>query len=356
MSLSGIGAQRGYSARQMLESALRRAGIPPNKWTSEIIDIAYDVMNLMLDDMLNLGIQLWGREQIILPLYANRNEVPTPINTSLIISTSQRTLTRVTPLLPFSDNGGDPLGAFDDDFATACTQLTANGAIGTVFDGMFQVSCVGILFNRPGTFGIFYEYSVDGGVTWVSIDSADITILTDDNTWVWKDIEGVPPTANAFRIRSLSVVPLSVAELYIGGNPTDIPMGVWSLDEWNAMPVKETPGPPWNWYQQRNLDSPVLFLWPMPNDAARYLSLVCWRRRYLDQVTSMTQSLDISRRWNEACTASLARRLCAELPEAQYGRMGDLSNAETQSLMLAAAEERDPAPIRYNPGLQVYRF
>jgi hypothetical protein len=120
------------------------------------------------------------------------------------------------------------------------------------------------------------------------------------------------------------------------------------------MVAKNTPGVPFNWYQQRDLDAPVLYVWPMPNDQCKYYQLVVWRRRYLDQVTGMTQSLDLSRRWYEAMTASLARRLCRSVPEADMGRYSMLSTEESAAIMLAVGEERDPAPMRYNPGLDVY--
>jgi hypothetical protein len=37
-------------------------------------------------------------------------------------------------------------------------------------------------------------------------------------------------------------------------------------------------------------------------------------------------------------------------------RFQALNQAESQAMSLAAGEERDPAPMRYNPGLEVYRF
>lgn len=356
MSLSGsnTGALRPFTARHMLELALKRAGISPNKWTAEIIDTSYDIMNIMLDEMLNLGIQLWGRDRIILPLYQNRNQVTCPLGTSVIISTNQRYLQRAEVINPFTTEGGTAAFAFDDDFDTACAQNTPNGSIGAYFSTPTQITTIGILFDAPGEFGIFYEYSLDDGATWTAADSADVTVPAGSQMWLWRDISGVGQVTG-WRIRSVSADNLSVAELYFGNNPTEIPLGPWSLDDWNAMTTKNTPGVPWNWYQDRQLDTPVLYVWPMPDDTAKYYQLVCWRRRYLDQVTSMTQTLDISRRWNEAITASLARRLCLGIPEADMSRLGILQQAESQAMQLAIGEERDPAPMRYNPGLGVYR-
>lgn len=355
MATSGSNTGLPYTARQVLELALRRAGIVPARFTSEIVDLAFDEFNIMLSEMLNLGMQLWGRDRIIIPLYQNINMVPCPLGTSLVLTTNQRSMMRPDVVTPFSTNGGTAANAFDDNFNTSCTQSSANGSIGAHYTTNTQITTVGILFDASGTFEIHYEYTLDGS-TWIEADEYTVTIAITSpvQEWIWRDIEGTPP-AEGWRVRSVSTDILSVAELYFGNNPTEIPMGVWSLDDWNAMPVKDTPGAPWNWYQQRDLNTPILYVWPRPDDTAKYYQLVCWRRRYLDQLTAMTQTLDVSRRWNEAVTASLARRLCRSLPEADMNRYPMLSQEEGSALTLAVGEERDPSPVRFNPGLGVYR-
>lgn len=353
MSTSGsnTGALRAYTARQMMEEALRRAGVTPDRYTSEIAEIALDQYNLMLDEMLNLGIQLWARDRIILPLYERKNMVQCPLGTSVVISLNQRYMSRPAVVDPVTDQGGTAALAFDDDFATACTNTGPNGYIAGFFDELTQITTVGVLFGAAGQFGIFYEYTLDGS-TWVTADAADVVV--GNSEWLWRDIEGAPP-AIGWRVRAVGTDNLSVRELYFGNNPNEIPMGMWNLDDWNSMVVKDTPGAPFNWYQQRNIDAPVLYIWPMPNDTCKYYQLVAWRRRYLDQVTVLTQSLDVSRRWYEGLTASLARRFCRSIPEADMNRYGMLKGEEGEAMALAMGEERDPAPVRYNPGLDVYR-
>jgi hypothetical protein len=352
-SFANSGELRAYTAQSMLERALRQAGVKTPAFTSEMVEIAFDIYDAMLSEMMNLGIQLWARDEIILPLYKNTNEVPTPPGTSLILDTRQRTLMRPQVLTATTDQGGNALLAFDGDLATSCVNLLPNGSITALFDGPTLFSTIGINFTSIGQFVIFLEWSNDS-ITWTPLTAYDITI-TRPGQWFWSDLQG-SPSAIWWRIRSVGVVPLSIAELYLGNNPTEIPMGVWNVDDWDAMVVKNTPGVPWNWYQQRDLDTPTLFVWPMPDITAVFLQLVCRRRRMLDQVTDMEQTVEVPRRWYEALTSSLARRLCKELPEADFSRFNTLKSEETADLMLATSEERDPAPERYNPGLEVYKF
>jgi hypothetical protein len=120
------------------------------------------------------------------------------------------------------------------------------------------------------------------------------------------------------------------------------------------MPNKTSGGQALNYYQQRNLDAPYLLVWPVPNGLARYDQLVCWVQEYLDTVADPTQALDLPRRWYDAVTAELARRLCRSLPEADLSRYPMLKAEEMEAIELAEAEERDNSPTNYDMGLQAY--
>lgn len=343
---------RSYTAGRMMEDALRRAGVAPDKFSSEMAEVAYDQLNLMFNEMANLGIQLWARDRIILPVYVNRNAVPTPSDTSVVLTLNQRQTSRPEVINPFSSAGGNAALAFDNDLETECVQTSAGGTIGAMYATPTRITNVGILFGAAGEFVLTFEYSVDG-TTWEVAHTTDATITT-DYEWLWIDIEGIP-AALGWRVSTAGDDPFVAREIYFGNNPNEIPMGAWNLDDWNAMTVKDTPGAPYNWYQQRDLTAPVLYIWPMPNSMCQFYQLIAWRRRYITEVTAFTQTMDVSRRWFEALTASLARRFCRSLVEADMGRYGMLRSEEAESMSLAIGEERDNSPMRYQPGLDVYQ-
>src|SRR5262249_9941611 len=242
--------------------------------------------------------------------------------------------------------------AFDGDLSTSCTQLNPLGSITAMYDPPgVEINNVGIFFAKAGEYGYMTEYTLDG-LTWIAIDAASVVVGA--GQWVWRELSGAP-TALGWRIRNVTTdLPLDIGEIYFGNMPTDIPIGVLTKDDWDALPDKTTPGPPWVYFQDRILPAPILWVWPRPNEQAKFITLVCRRRRFLDQITSMTQALDLSPRWNEFVTASMARRLCKELPEADMTRFQMLMSEEAGAAAEATAEERDPAPMRYNPGLEVY--
>lgn len=352
MSLSGsnTGALRPYTARELVEEATSRAGIKPTALTTEIIEKSLDQLNLVFTQLVNRGIQLWKRQKMILPCYQNEARVPLPPGVNLVDKLTRRSLNRVTGGVPFSTEGGDPALAFDDDLATTCQQTAPNGAVGMTFDQPVQVTTVGVYFATAMETSVFFEYTLDG-TNWRAIEAMSGVVSA--GQWVWADLDGAPQ-ALGWRVRVVSLVFFNPGEIFFGNTPSEIPLDPWNLDEYNSMPNKTSPGRVVNYYQQRDLSAPYLMVWPVPDAAAKYDQLVVWVREYLDDVSSMTQSLDVPRRWYDAVTAMLAERLCRSLPEADYTRLNDLKGDRMEALELAEGEERDPARTNFDMGLNAY--
>lgn len=354
MSLSGsnTGALRPYTAQNLLEEACGRAGIPPEGITSEIVEKFLDQLNLFFTTFPNRGFQLWKRQKLILPCYQSTNQMPLPGGYNVVTTLTRRTLFRQTGTA-FTTEGGTASYAFDDDFDTACTQTAVDGSIGAEFDSETVVNTIGVLSGTSGAWDFFFEYSQDG-VTYTALDSTSVT-YTAAGEWLWFDLDGGPVDGALFwRVRSVGDVPLSIAELYFGNTPQEINLGQWNLDDYSNMPNKTQGGQVTNWYQQRDVSVPILYVWPTPNSTAKYDTLVVWATQYLDQVTAITQGLDLPLRWYDAVTAEMARRLCRSLKEADLKRYPMLAQEAVEAMWLAQAEERDPAPTNYDLGVNYY--
>lgn len=356
LSGSNTGALRPYTALQLIEGAARRAGIKPTALTTEVVENALDEVNLVFTQLLNRGIQLWKRQKMILPCYLNQQAISLPPGVSLVVNLTRRSLQRHTGT-PFTDGGGDAALAFDNDIYTACTQTsfdqTLGKSIGCIFDQTTQITTVGVLFHAAAVLNnLSFEYSLDGATNWTALGSVSGTVTA--GQWVWVDLDGAP-AALGWRVRCQSAMLFSAAEIFFGNQPQEIPLDPWNLDEYNSMPSKTTPGRVVNWYQQRNLDAVTLYVWPVPNNMAIYDQLVVWTLQYLDEVNSPTQALDVPRRWQDAITAQLARRLCRALPDiSDLSRYPMLRAEEQEALELAEGEERDPSPTNYDLGLGAY--
>lgn len=365
MAISGsnTGQLRPYTARELIEEATSRCGIKSVQLTSEIVEKSLDQLNLMFPALLNRGIQLWRRQRVIMPCYIAQGRIDLPMGVSVAQKVTRRELSRANGGTPFAyaydgiNIDGDASAAFDDDFDTSCSQATASGMIGMMFDQPIQITTVGVKFNTSINLTLYAEYTLDGS-EWLTAGA--VQGATQYGQWVWFDLDG-SRAAIGWRIRSVvplditqAPVTLDVQEVFFGHNPSEIVIEPWNLDEYNGMPNKTSPGRVVNYYQQRDLDITGLLVWPVPDASAKYDQLVCWVQEYLDTVSSPTQSLDVPRRWYEAITAQLARRLCRSLPEADLSRYQMLQQEEIQEMSLAEGEERDNSPTNYDMGLQQY--
>lgn len=351
ISASNTGDLRPYLARDLIEGATRRCGIGPEKLTSEIVEASLDELNLLFTELLNRGVQLWKRQKMVLPLYLNTASVPLPVGINRVDRLSRRSLTRQTGT-PSSSAGGVAANAFDGDLDTSCIQTSDNGDISCVFTDATQITNVGVLFGTDMSLSFFVEYSVDGSTNWTSLDAWTGAVTS--GSWVWLDLDGAP-SALGWRIRASGAsVPLVVTELYLGNNPSEIPLDPWNLDEYQSMPNKTTGGQVVNYYQQRNLDTVDLLVWPVPDSSAVFDTLVVWTLSYIDTVSEMTQTIDFPRRWYNAVTSMLARRLCRSLPEADLKRYDLLKNEEQEAVELAEGEERDYSNTNYDMGIGAY--
>lgn len=355
LSGSNTGALRPYTALNLIEGATSRAGIKPTSLTTEIVEKSLDELNLVFTNLLNRGVQLWKRQKMILPCYLNQSQLTLPAGVNLIQNLTRRSLQRQIGT-PFTDGGGDATLAFDNDLDTSCDQTSVdpvNGlSIGCTFTNAVQVTTAGVLFNAAAVIdNLSFEYSLDGVTGWTALTSVQGTVAR--GQWVWVDLDAAP-SALGWRVRCQSQMYFYATEIYFGNNPQEIPLDPWNLDEYSAMPNKTTPGRVVNYYQQRNLDNVVLNVWPVPNNMAVYDQLVVYAREYLDEVSAPTQALDVPRRWYDAITAQLARRLCRVLPEADMGRYAMLKAEEIEAVELAEGEERDPSNTNYDLGLDAY--
>jgi hypothetical protein len=297
--------------------------------TSEMIDIANDQHYLILANLANRGVQLWCIERLIMPLYEGQGAVTLPIGTVDVLNTNLRTLQEATGTTATT--------------STTYQNYSVNG---------LTVTTVGIKWSatsRP----FVIEQSNDG-IAWTAVatqeDTTDPTQVAGE--WLWIDTE-VPVTADYFRVRVTSGV-LSASEIYFGNTPNEIPIARLNRDDYTALPNKSFLGRPLQFWFDRQLNQPIMRLWPAPNAQAETQQIVLWRHRYIQDVGTMTQELDVPQRWFDAIVAMLASKLAEETPEVDANLMPILEAKAEKALAQAENEERDNSPIYWNPNLSMY--
>jgi hypothetical protein len=69
MAYSNTISQTVFDTRKVIDNAVRRCRLPAEMITAEYIDIANDMLYLLLSDLANMGAPLWCIEKQIIPLY-----------------------------------------------------------------------------------------------------------------------------------------------------------------------------------------------------------------------------------------------------------------------------------------------
>lgn len=326
MAYSGTVSQTTFNTRRVIENAARRCKLPAQSLTSEHVDIANDQLYLLLSDLSNRGIQLWCIEKQIYPLYDGHGDITMDIGTVDILNSNLRTLQQVTGI------NYDTSTYREVDF----TDPTA-------------VTTVGIFWSDASV-PVSLERSDDGS-TWTVIQSETPTAVAGE--WTWFDLDS-SVAARYFRVRATTGT-LGFSQIYLGNMPNEIPLARLSRDDYTNLPNKTfQSNRPLQYWFDRQVKYPIMHLWPVPNAQAETYQIVLWRQRYIMDVGSMTEEIEVPQRWYDAIVAMLAAKLAMEYVEVDAGLIPMLDGKAKEALYFAQQEERDNSPMMILPNIAMY--
>ena len=213
-------------------------------------------------------------------------------------------------------------------------------------DSSTQVVRWGFKLAVATTGTVTLETSPDG-ITWTSVQVLASVDRTTD--WYWQDID--PPVTDTFW-RVTSSVPVTFDEFFLASQVRDWPMTQFNRDEYTNQPNKQFSGPiSTNYYYDKTI-APTITLWPVSNSGYNHLSI--WRHRFVQDVGTLTQEIEVPQMWMEAIVWMLASRLVYELPNVDPARRKEIIEASQAFLMEAELGETDNAPVFFVPGIGVY--
>jgi len=326
MAYSNTVSQTVFNTRKVIENAIRRCKLPAESITAEYVDIANDQLYLLLSDLANMGAPLWCIEKQIIPLYDGVGDVVLDTKVVDILNSNFRQLQTVSGV----------------NTTTSTTHTIA-------FGGDTFVTTVGVKWLAASV-PIALERSVDS-IVWETIQTENPVATTGE--WTWFDLESSIATPY-FRVRATTGT-LSFEEIYTGNTPTEIPLARMNRDDYTNLPNKyfQSNRALQYWYD-RLIPNPVMHLWPVPNSGADYCQLVLWVQRYIMDVGTMTQQLEVPQRWYEAIVSMLAAKMAQEITEVDVGMIGMLDAKAERALYVAQAEERDNSPMTIAPNIAMY--
>jgi hypothetical protein len=326
MAFSNTVSQTNFNTRRVIDNAIRRCKLTAQQITAEHIDIANDQLYLFLSDLANQGAPLWCIEKQIYPLYEGVGDITMTDGTVDILNSNFRTLQPVT-------------GTNVDTSTSRTVSFTTD-----IF-----VANVGVYWTAAAV-PIALERS-DDGIVWVTIQTETPTATA--GQWTWFDLDS-SVAARYFRVRATSGT-LSFSQIYLANTPTEIPLARMNRDDYTNLPNKAFQNNrPLQFWFDRQVNNPVMHMWPVPNDAATVCQIVVWRQRYIMDVGTMTQDVEVPQRWLEAIVAGLAAKMALELVEVDVNLIPILDQKAAMSLNIAQMEERDNSPMMIAPNISPY--
>lgn len=327
MAVSGTVSTTVFNTRKVIDHAFRKCRLPPEGVGGEQMTAAQETLYLILSMLANRGLQLWCIEKLILPLYINEAAVPVGNGIVDLLNTNYRTMQYLTP----------------------ASETAAVDRVTFVFSTTEIVTTVGI--NWLGASAAFNLQISTDGVVWETVKSVSNPNLT-AGEWIWVDIDGSLAT-QYFRVLAPGGL-LDQDTVLVGNTPNEIVMARLNRDSYSNLPNKTFTGKPLQFWLDRTLNEPVMYIWPVPNESQALGQVVTYVKRYIMDVGSLTEEIEIPQRWFEAIVYQLAARLAEELPQVDPSMLPVLDQKAMRSLNEAEMEERDNSPIYFTPNIAVY--
>jgi len=355
MAYSGTVGTTVINVQTMIDHGARRCGKLAEELTSEQLLSSRQSLFFLLSHLANIGINYWAIDKKVFGLNADQYIYSMPLGCIDVLNVLYRTMNRPNGAYT-SSAGGVVANLYDNDVDTYCQQTSANGNFAVNFGSSnpIYIGSIGFLPYIGGsgvaTWSIALEYSTDNS-TWNMLEDLG-TIAVANNQWVWTDIDP-GQSVGYYRIRAYSGTTLALRELYFGNNSREIQMARLNRDDYTNLPNKNfTANQPYQFWFDRTIPQPTVYLWPTPSDP--FIQMTVWYQRQIMDVGALTDELEVPQRWYEAVVFMLAHRMSLELPQVAMDRIGYLEKMADRYYSEAEAEERDKSPIYLAPNISVY--
>lgn len=355
---SGTVGQTTITVQNLIDIATRRTGKPAESLTPEQVNSLRYGLFYILSNISNRGINLWTTYTYRLGVKEGELRYMLPQGTVGVLNANYSQLVNRWQVY---DNSGNPLAWCDSNSSTYFTSNTISlpfqGAPETIGIELGPTAS-GVLANK---YVLEYQSPVDSTWTIVYTSSTFNQNGTQDGTWIYSDLDGLPTEVNSlpivnWRVRGVAATgatgEFNVRELVIGQNLQEIPMAPLNRDDYFNLPNKTFQSArPLQYFFQKNI-TPELFLWPVPNDPSYSINL--FLEQHIQDVGSLQGELYLPQRWLPYVQAALAHTASMELPGVEVDRIQYLEGQADKLMRDAEDGEEDGLPIYWAPNISYY--
>lgn len=355
MATSGTVGLTTVSVQNLIDDAARASGKLAEELTVEQVLSAKRNLFYVLSSLINKGIQYFAIKKTVIGLNADQYIYNMPVGSNDALNVLYRQMERPSGSYT-SSAGGTVANVYDNDTSTYCQQTSTNGNISVNYgtSNPVYIGSIGILPYVSGggsaTWALTYEYSVDGS-TWNTLYDLGQVVVS-DNEWLWTDIDPGQDVI-AYRVRASGGTTLALREFYLGNNSREIQMARLNRDDYTNLPNKNfTANQPYQYWFDRTIPVPTIYLWPVPSDP--FIQMTVWYSAQVEDIGALSGELAVPDRWLLAVESMLAHRMSLILPAVPLDRVKYLEGQADRNFNDAEQEERDKSPIYWAPNISVY--
>lgn len=336
LSTTGTVNTTAWDTRTVIDRAYGALGLLPSQIVGEKISIAQDLLGITLADMINTANPLWCLDKILVTPVLGQRIYQMPVGTNDINRAFYRSSFNITPAV-FTNTSA----AYTFDFGV--------GAGGNNDTSVAMWSITWASAPVPLTF-----QSSEDNATWS-------TVYTTNNFTLGSGTQfydmGQQAPQRYWRVIPTVVVPantLSISTASLWNIPNDIEMFRMNKDQYWNMTNKAFLGRPLQYWVNRTLQTEI-HVWPQPDQITiNTVVFYIWRQRYIMDVGSLQQQLEIPTRWFWTIIMVLADALSLCTPEADPTRIAMVQARLPGMLSKLWTEERDRSPFQMQFGIGVY--
>lgn len=355
MAYSETTGQTKINVDQLISYAFREAGKTAEEMTPEYIQAGKQALFYNLQNLSNLGVNLWLLENQLYGTVAQQQKLTLPATTIDIREANWVYVQNlpVTAALP-ADND-EAANVFDQSLSTYGTTTVSKNWFGASLGSQVPVFYIGINAYVSGSFGstttynLVYETS-DDGTTWTTREVFEPVTLSDSEWKYW--YLTTTPAYNFYRLRETVATTMSLRQMVFSQSQQVIPLARLNRDDYWNLPNKQFASQRSLQYWYDRQIEPSMYLWPVPNNDFQMFQLVI--EKQMMDVGSLTNEIYVPDRWIASVQASLSHKLALQIPSVDMQRIQYLEGQAEKLFMQANNEERDKSPIYFQPNISYY--
>lgn len=357
MAYSNTTGRTKVNVDQLISFAFRDAGKLAEEITPEIVDAGKQALFYNLQNLSNLGVNLWLLEDKVIGAQTNSQWVTLPSTTIDVREANWVYIVNpsISSALPVTSTTAPVLfnQTSNANLDLHATSTLGENYFGAAYSQATRIFYVGFNAYAPAgvaTYNLDYEVSNDG-INWTVWDSFPETTLA-DREWAYFTINATQEFY-FYRLKNRSTTATySLRAIQFAQSQQVIPLARLNRDDYWNLPNKQFPSQRSLQYWYDRQIEPKMYLWPVPNNNYQVFQLII--EKQMEDVGTLTNEIYVPDRWINSVQASLSHRLSMQIPGVDLGKIQYLEAQADKLFMQANNEERDKSPIYFQPNFSYY--